>query len=277
MPKITLEEVIAQIEEVPALPTVVVRVMQMTEDPDSTVNDINRVLSQDQAMTARVLRLANSAFYGFARRIGSISEAVILLGFKTIRGIVLAAAVSDIMNRSTDGYALDKGELWRHSQAAAIAASTIARKVKFSNLDLAFTASLLHDIGKIILNKAMKESYLEVVEMVEQEKIIFLEAEYNVLGFHHAMIGGRIAEKWRLPTDLVEAIEYHHDPMEAKINKELVAITHVADCICVSMGIGVGIDGMLYKVSAEAMELLKLDDMMIEEMIAELIDLYADL
>jgi putative nucleotidyltransferase with HDIG domain len=228
-------------------------------------------------MTARVLRLANSAFYGFARRIGSITEAVILLGFKAIRGIVLAAAVSDIMNRNIDGYALPKGELWRHSQAVAIAARVIAKKVKFANMDLAFTAGLMHDIGKIILDQAMQESYQEVVDLVDQEEITFLEAENAILGFDHALIGGKVVEKWRFPPELVDAITYHHSPEGAENNKMLVSITHMADTICISMGIGMGLDGLLYKVSNEALLQLKMDELAIEEIIAELTDLYADL
>ncbi|MDR1616797.1 MAG: HDOD domain-containing protein [Syntrophomonadaceae bacterium] len=277
MPKLTLPEVIEKVNEIPALPNVVVRVMQLTEDPESTVKDIHNVLSQDQAMTARVLRLANSAFYGFARRIGSVTEAVILLGFKTIRSIVLAAAVSDIMNHSMKGYSLEKGDLWLHSQAVAMAARTISRRVKYDNPDLAFTAGLLHDIGKIALDQSMQEVYQEVIDTVASENITFSEAEDMVLGFNHSVVGGKIAAKWKLPDNLVEAIEFHHSPENAEIDSVLVAIVHISDAVCVSMGIGLGIDGLLYKIYPEALERLNLDDLKIEEIMAELSDLFADL
>jgi putative nucleotidyltransferase with HDIG domain len=277
MPKMTLPEVIAKVNEIPALPNVVIRVMQLTEDPESTVKDIHNVLSQDQAMTARVLRLANSAFYGFARRIGSVTEAVILLGFKTIRGIVLAAAVSDIMNHSIKGYSLEKGELWLHSQAVAMAARTISRKVRYDNPDLAFTGGLLHDIGKIVLDQSMQELYKEVIDTVTNENITFSEAEDAVLGFNHSIVGGKVAAKWKLPTNLVEAIEFHHNPDDATIDPQLVAIVHISDAICVSMGIGMGIDGLLYKISPQALERLQLDDLKIEGIMEELSDLFTDL
>ncbi len=277
MPKLSLDDIISGVNEIPALPHVVVTVMQMTEDPNSTVQDINNALNKDQAMTARVLRLANSAFYGFARRIGSVTEAVVFLGFKTIRGIVLAAAVSDIMNRKLDGYALEKGELWKHSQACAIAARTIARRAKYSNIDLAFTVGLLHDIGKLILNQTLKEAYIEVVEKVENEDKTFLQAEDEVLGFNHAIVGGKIVEKWKLPNQLVEAILYHHEPDLAPNDKALVAIVHIADVLCVSLGIGIGIDGMLYQLHSDCLSILGLNEEDFDEIASELTDLYADL
>ena len=149
MGKISLESIVEAVNDLPALPQVVVQVIKLTEDPDSTAQDINYVLNQDQAITAKVLKMANSAFYGFPRRIGSVTDAIIMLGFRTLRSIVMAASVSDILNKEIEGYALEYGELWRHSQCTAMAARLIARKSKFAFLDLAYTAALLHDIGKV--------------------------------------------------------------------------------------------------------------------------------
>ncbi len=250
--------------------------IKLTEDPDSTAQDINYILNQDQAITARVLKMANSAFYGFPRRIGSVTDAIILLGFRTLRSIVMAASVSDILNKEIEGYALEYGELWRHSQCAAMAARLIARKSKFAFLDLAYTAALLHDIGKVILNNTMKETYREVVALVNEESISFIEAENKILGFNHAEVGARVADKWNLPPETVEAIQLHHSPEEAQVNPRLTAIVHLADAICVSMGIGMGIDGLLYPMSGEAMQLLGLDELEIENVISELVDVFAD-
>lgn len=277
MQKVSLENIIEAVNDIPALPQVVLRVMQMTEDPDSTAQDIHKVLNQDQAMTARVLRLANSAYYGFARRIASVTDAVVLLGFKTIRGIVLAAAVSDLLQKRYDGYALEEGELWRHSQACAIASRLIARRCRFGNLDVAYTAGLLHDIGKVILNRYMKEAYREVVELVTSEEIPFMTAEDQILGFNHAVVGARLAEKWSLPPQLVEAIEKHHQPGQDSEEQKLTAIVHLADAICLSMGIGIGVDGLLYPVYPESLALLGLSESDLEAIISEMSDLLSDL
>lgn len=276
MARISMESIVEAVNDLPAFPHVVVKVMELSEDPDATAQDISNVLNQDQAMTARVLKLANSAFYGFPRRIGTVSDAIIYLGFKTIRSIVMAVSVSDILSREIEGYALEHGELWKHSQCSAIAARLTARKAKFGLLDLAYTAALLHDIGKVILNNFMKEAYHEVVARVSGENTSFIETENEILDFNHAMVGARVAEKWNLPPELVEAIAMHHHPENAEINKRLTAIVHLADAICVMMGIGIGIDGMLYPVSEEAMKLLGFTEADIENIISELVDVFAD-
>ncbi|HWP95787.1 MAG TPA: HDOD domain-containing protein [Syntrophomonadaceae bacterium] len=276
MPRISLESIIEAVNDIPALPHVVVRIMQLTDDPNTTPQDIHSVLNQDQAMTARVLRLANSAYYGYARRIATITDAVVLLGFNTIRSIVMAAAVSELLNKKIEGYALEEGELWRHSQASAITARFLARRCKFAQVDLAYTAGLLHDIGKVILNRYMKDAYHEVVDLVSNQEMPFMQAEEQVLGCNHALIGARVAEKWSLPPQLVEAIQLHHYPDLAQANEKLTAIVHMADAICLSMGIGVGVDGLLYPVSAHAVKILGMSEADIENQVSELADVLAD-
>ncbi len=141
---------------------------------------------------------------------------------------------------------------------------------------MTYTAALLHDTGKVVLNSSLKEAYHEVLNKVLNNNTSFLEAEESILGFNHAQVGARIAEKWNLPPELVEAIEFHHDPDNAQVNPKLTAIVHVADAVCVAMGIGIGVDGMLYPISAKAMDILGLQDTDIESIISEMTDLCAD-
>lgn len=276
MSRLAIESIVEAVNDLPALPHIVVRVMELSEDPDSTAQDISNVLNQDQAMTARVLRIANSAYYGFPRRISTVTDAIVFLGFKTIRSIVLAVSVSDILSQEMEGYALEYGELWKHSQCSAMAARLIAKKAKLGIMDLAYTAALLHDIGKVILNSYMKEIYHEVVAKIDENNSSFIEAENQVLGFNHAMVGSRVAEKWSLPPELVEAIALHHDPGKAEINKRLTSIVHLADALCVMMGIGIGIDGMLNPISDEAVNLLGFSEKDVENIISELVDAFSD-
>lgn len=276
MGKISLSLLTKAVDELPTLPVVVQKVIALTEDPRSTAKDINNVLSQDQTLTAKVLRLANSAFYGFSRRISTVTEATIILGFQTIKSIVMAATVSDMLKKPLQGYALEQGDLWKHSQTSAIAARMLARELKFPRLEVAYTASLLHDIGKLVLNVYLSEAYQEVLEKVEGERLTFIQAEEMILGFNHAQVGAKICAKWNLPPELVEAIAFHHEPARATENPKLVAITHVADFVSVSIGMGVGVDGFLYAMSPEAITSLGVSETQIDRLIAQLVDVLID-
>ncbi len=277
MAKFSIEDIIAAVNDLPALPQVVLKIMDLTQDPRATAQDIGNVISHDQGLTARVLRMANSAYYGYSRKVATATEATVLLGFSTIRSVVLAASINDILNRELSGYALGPGDLWKHSFGTAMASRHIAKRCKFKAIEVAYTAGLLHDIGKVILNNFMKQTYHEVVAEATTEQISFLEAENRVLGFNHAVIGSRVARKWQLPVDIVEAIAFHHNPGEAEKNPLLTAFVHISDALCSSMGLGVGADGMFYPVSRNALELLALGGKDIEDIADELSDAIIEL
>lgn len=277
MARFNMDDIIAAVKDLPALPHVVFQIMDLTDDPRATAQDVGKVISQDQGLTAKVLRLANSAYYGYSRKVATVSDATVLLGFATIRSIVIAASMSDILNRELTGYALGPGDLWKHSFGTAMTSRFIAQRSRFGAFEVAYTAGLLHDIGKVILNQFMKEIYQEVAGEATQYQISFLEAENRVLGFNHAVVGSRVARKWRLPADIVEAIAFHHNPVLAEKNPHLTALVHVSDALCSSLGLGVGADGMLYPVSKNAMELLHLGGNDIEVIAEELSDIMIEL
>ncbi len=276
MTKVSIDEIVAKVDELPSLPHIVVRVMELTEDPDSTAFDINEVINQDQNMTAQVLRMANSVYYGYSRRIATVTDAIVLIGFNAVRSIVLAASVSKILKQELSGYVMGEGELWKHSQCAAVFARMLAKKKKFRSVELAYTATLLHDIGKLVLNSYIGESYQEVLAVVNEEKVPFNEAEDRILGFNHATVGGKVAEKWNLPADLVDAISFHHHPEEAEKNPQLTAVVHLADAMTLQMGLGLGIDGLMYPLSGETMDLLDVTEQELEEVMAEIVDVFID-
>lgn len=274
--QITLEEIISRVDDIPALPYTVSRIIQLTEDPDSTVQDIEREVLKDQSLTSKILRLANSAYYGYPRRISTISQATVLLGFQTIKSMTLNATVSNIMGGELSGYALEKDALMRQSQSCAMVARVLAKKVKYSKAENAYVAGLLRDIGKVILNHYMKEQYQQVLLKVAKDQVSFLEAEEAILGFNHAQVGARVAEKWNLPEELVEAIALHHTPEKASINEKMTAIIHLADAIVMMMGIELGIDGLAYSFSAHALEVLKIDEEEIQQILADTADFFVD-
>lgn len=276
MMKLTLEQIISKVDDLPALPMVVSDIMKLTEDPDSTVQDIEKVIMKDQSLTARILRLSNSAYYGYARRISTISQASVLLGFQAIKSITLSASIGGLLMNEVPGYALEKNQLWRQSQSCAIVSRFIAKKLRGVNADQAYVAGLLRDIGKVIVSHYLTDYFLQIMNIIELEKISFLEAEEKILGFNHAQVGARVAKKWNIPDDLVEAIEFHHSPEKASINPKLTAIIHVADAIVMMMGIGVGADGLIYNLSEEALSTLGIDHAMLESIISETSDLLID-
>ncbi|HZK57101.1 MAG TPA: HDOD domain-containing protein [Clostridia bacterium] len=276
MTKVTLEEIIRRVKDIPTLPNITNEIMRLTEDPDSTVRDIENVIMKDQSLTARILRLANSAYYGYPRRISTISEASVLLGFQAIRSITLTASVGGLLVREVPGYGLEKNELWKQSQSCAIISRYIARKVHFARVDQAYVAGLLRDIGKVIVSYYLTEYFKQIMNLVENENISFLDAEEEILGFHHGQVGAEIAKKWNLPEELAEAIAYHHNPEKATINPKLTSIVHIADAIVMTLGIGLGVDGMVYNFSGEAIKFLGIDEPMLDQIISDVSDLLLD-
>lgn len=276
MTKLTLEYIVNKVEDVKVLPEIINKIIVLTDDPDSTVQDMEKVILQDQALTTKILRLANSAYYGYARKISTISQATILLGFQAIKGIALASTVSKYLLDELKGYSLEKNELWSQSQTCAIISRFIAKNIKYPNPEEAYIGGLLRDIGKTILNQHMEKEYMEVLSKMEENNISFLDAEKEVLGFGHTEIGAKVAEKWNLPKELVEAIGLHHTPELAKENPILVSIVHIADAMTMMMGVGLGLDGLSYNLSPMAIETLDLDEIQFQNIISQVSDLIKD-
>lgn len=267
-----LQQLVQTIRDLPALPEVVVRVMRMTEDPRSDAQSIAKVIATDQAMAARVLKLANSAFYGLPRRVSTLSEAVVILGFRTIKNLAIAASTFELLNREIAGYWLQRGELWRHSLSCAIGAQLIAHRARLPVTEEAFVAGLLHDIGKVAINLFVREQFDQIMERALQERIPFVEAEQAVLGFNHAMAGGLIAEKWNLPPSLVSVIKYHHQPSSAPDKEPMISVVHLADILSITMGIGIGGDGLYYTLEEGTLTMFGLEQADVDELCAQIVD-----
>lgn len=249
--KLTLDTLINKIEKLPALPYVISLVLRKIEDPRSSINDITKAMSGDEGLVANILKLANSAYYGFPRRIVSVTEAVVILGLNTLKSLVYTTLAKDILGKEVKGYALDRGELWRHSIACGIVCREIARKNKLGDIEAYFVAGLLHDIGKVVLGEYLEKEYEEIVRRANESMKPFNEIEQEVFGFDHAEVGGLLAKKWNLPEFLIDAIRYHHSPEEGKTPGSKVV--NVGNSITLMMGYGLGIDGLMYEISEEAM------------------------
>jgi len=277
MEKLTLDSVIDKVNDLPALPTIVNDLMRITEDPNSTVRDIECIMMKDQGLITRILRLANSVHYGYARKISTISEATILLGFEAIKSMTLAASVNGLMIKKVPGYGLEENDLWIQSQSCAMISRYIAKKLHYPHPDQAYVAGLLRDIGKVIISHYLVDYSKEIMMKVEESpNASFIDVEEIVLGFNHSQIGSKVAKKWNLPDELIEAIAYHHTPEKATVNYKLTSIVHFADAITMMMGIGLGVDGLIYNLSKEALEYLGVDEHQLEQYFSDASDLLMD-
>jgi HD-like signal output (HDOD) protein len=273
---LTADEIAERVRDLPALPVVVTEVLRATKDPQTSITALAETLARDQALMAKVLRLANSALFGFPRRVGTLSDAVVLLGFSTIRSLVLAGSAFTVMDRAVSGYGLDRGALWEQGMATAVASRYIARKVMPRLCEEGFVGGLIHDLGKIILDSYVGARYGEILDLVRRKSLTFAQAEQAVLGIDHCEVGARVAEVWSLPSDLVATIRYYLRPSDDPEHLELPAIVHLGYISAVSAGVGPGIDGLAYAVDDYAFERLGVGPGIVEEALGQLPEAFAD-
>ena len=216
--KKSLEAIVESIDKLPAFPEVARRVLELSREEDAEFKDIIDVIKYDEAITANCLRLCNSSYYGLRVKIFSIDQAVVMLGLKNI--IMIALANSKALSgykKAQEGYGYSTGELWKHSVTSAIISQLLIKKVDIKEDSVLFTATLLHDIGKIALNNYLDKSTDNLIEFAQKEKLSLIEAEREVFGIDHAELGTLIAESWGFPSLLIRSIKNHHKKSEKLI------------------------------------------------------------
>src|SRR5437867_2691937 len=228
MDRVHLKKVTESMVALPTLPLVASRLLESIADPDSANSEeIGAVIALDPSLTARTLKLANSDFYGFPRKVGTVDLAVVVLGPDTIRDLVLGASVFHTLGERDPGMEA----LWNHSLACGVAARSLAEGSGYRLSGEAYAAGLLHDIGKVVLHQTDPERLQAVIALVLEQGESMEEAERGLFGSSHAEVGAWLAERWGLPADLVEAIACHHRPEAATRNRELAALVHVANSL----------------------------------------------
>jgi len=263
-----LNHIAALLKAFPSMPGAAVKLLALVDDPEINADRIEKILRQDAGLTANLLRLANSAYFGIPSKVGSVRQAVLLLGLKRLIQMVIASCVSAIMDKPVPGYDLPPGELWRHAIAVTVAAEGLIKELNLEAAEEIFTAALLHDVGKLVLGEFVADDFKKI-ESALSRGLAFETAEDMVLGTNHADIGARILSQWSLPPDIVNAVRWHHDPDSADQSDLMLDVVHVANVLCLMIGIGVGRDGLQHQPSAAVVERLGLTSHHLEKVASQ--------
>jgi putative nucleotidyltransferase with HDIG domain len=235
-----IQDAVARIETLPTLPAVLVHIIEARADPDASAIDLGRHIASDQSLTAVLLKVVNSAYYGHYRRIDSVTAAIVMLGFHEVRNLALAASTFRTLPQGHHDF--DRTQLWRHSLAAAVAAERLAKALGIP-LDGCFVSGLLHDIGKVVLDVLYPGSFRCAVHQAQIEKRRLYETEIEVFTFNHAEAGALLAERWNLPPKVVEAIRLHHDLESCPPESLLPKLAAMANYAAYQAGVGESSNG----------------------------------
>ncbi len=260
----SIRQLIKSIDQLPPLPSVITELIELTSNSESNLDDILALIEKDQALTAKLLKLCNSSYYGLSNQVSSIQNAVVMLGFSTVYKMVVALGTSIFFKNNANGYGLSGIDMWRHSFGSALASEIVANSVAPDKAQNAYTAGLLHDIGKLVLTEYVEGDLDTIMNLIESG-MTFIEAEQEVIGMDHGLIGGKLARQWNFPESLVEAIKYHHEPHLSKSDPALCAFTHIGNTISNAIKSDVGVDSYANSIDRKVFKKYKLDNATVED------------
>ncbi len=261
------DRILRTVGDLPPMPQVVHKAREVMAKPDSSFKDLAVVIIADQAIAAKVLKLSNSALYGLSGRVSSIQHASVVLGQKTLAEILTLACFSKLMGKTLKGYGLEAGQLWQHSLAVGFGARLVAKKKHPVLTDDAFSAGLIHDAGKLVLDKYILERRKDIEQFMANGGESFLAAEKEIFGFDHAEIAAEVCKAWKVPEHLTTAISCHHCPYRSKDNP-LGYIIHVADAIAMKSGLGARPDALSHEIDSRVTGFLGLEKQDIDSAVA---------
>ena len=265
------KQILRKVSQLPAMPQTVMKARQIMSSENSSFHELAEVLKTDQAIASRVLKLSNSAYYGMRGKISSLQHASVVLGFITLKEIIMMAGSSSMLGARLPGYGLNSGDLWQHSLGAAFGAKFIAERRSPELAEDAFVAGLIHDCGKLVLDNPVFERKEMFSGFMQKDGQSFLQAEKGILGFDHAEIAYALCKKWGVPESLNIAIRYHHVPARSRSDK-MTHIVHMADALAMMSGLGTGIDGMAYELDDQTMTLLNFKEEDIPEVMEQMVE-----
>jgi putative nucleotidyltransferase with HDIG domain len=268
--KLERKDQILAVKDLPTLPKVLDEVSRLVRDPDSSTEQIAKLISMDQVLSAKVLKMVNSPIYGFPGRISSIHHALVLLGFNVLRGVIVSTSVMDMMNQAMVG-------LWEHSVGCALASSTIARHVGLKDVEDVSVAGLLHDLGKVVTAVQLPDMKSGIESLVKAKDLTYLDAEKEFMGFGHDRVNAWIADHWKLPPSIKEGMSYHHKPQLARLYPEVACCVHLGDFLVRVFEYGSGGDDNVLFLEPDALKKLKLKPTDLETILDQLSEQFLDI
>jgi putative nucleotidyltransferase with HDIG domain len=253
------------VRSLPMMSNSALKVLTLLRDHNSDAASFERAIRYDPVLTANILKMANSAYFGFNGKVGSIRQGVVFLGWRRLHQLLVASSVHAIMEQTVAGYDLPKGALWRHSVATAVASEHLMRQSGAPVLEESFTAALLHDIGKLVIADFIVEQ-LHPIEALILEGVPCEDAEREVLGIDHAEAGAMVLKTWSFPESLTNAVRWHHAPDESGAPSSVTDLVHVANVLCMKLGIGQSKNYLKYKISEGSFHRLGLEGSAVGEL-----------
>ncbi len=233
-----LSTIVMSTRDLPAMPVVASKVLELSADPNTSAHQLQQIISDDQAMTARILKIANSAMYSCSRKIKTLTDAIVMLGFNSIRSLVVTSAARNLYNTKTSHSGLKERLMWEHSIGTAFACRLLVEPRLPGLTEEAFLAGLLHDIGKLVLTMRLPAEFDVIVQTVYNENRSFVETEREYLGFDHARVGSLLVNKWKFSPELEHVILNHHSPEALSPEDPLLLYLDLGNKLCHRLGIG---------------------------------------
>jgi putative nucleotidyltransferase with HDIG domain len=239
-------QVLRSLKNLPPFPMVAQRTLLLLNKPEVSIQELVEVVKFDPAITANILRISNSAYFGLRREIHSLHQALLLLGTQELLKIIIASGATRLFSAPTPGYFTERQGLWRHSVSCGLMVDLLSRELSLQDHATGFTAGLMHDIGKVVLSLFVEQKFHEIMEVVENQGVSFQAAEKIILGVDHAEMGGEMARMWDFPDRLRLAITYHHLDKPEAYTDDLILLVYLADILVMMFGQDLGVDGLAY-------------------------------
>jgi HD-like signal output (HDOD) protein len=254
------EKIIQSVDEFPTLPTIYSALSDVLANPNSTFTDAADVISRDQSSAAKILKTANSSFYGFPGRIDTITQAIFYIGFEEVRNMILTLAIMDMFKKTSAVNNFNPVELWKHSIAVGIITRSLGKIIGIDNIENCFISGIIHDIGKLLFIKYLEKEYTKALNYANDNKINIRDAEAEILGITHTIAGELIAEKWKLPNTIKKAIRYHYSGVvDGKVDK-LASCVHIGNIAARMLEFGNSGDSIYPEPYIEVWNVLKFPD-----------------
>lgn len=276
--KLIVDKAIGAIGDLATLPEVTIKIIEIVEDPKSTARDLHEVIKNNPALSVKVLKVVNSAFYGLPSQVASLDRAIILLGLSAVKNIAIAASIARLFKGKRISEQFSAADLWRHSVAVAVTARSLAKCSPHPVMsDEIFVAGLIHDIGMLVVRQSFPDQFAEVIRRCSEGGVNFLECERQVVGADHQAFGVGLTTRWKFPRHLRAAVGFHHNPESLSVElQNMATVIQMADVLCCQERIGFYLTAQDIQITPSMMDALEVTDEQLEELRTSLHDQVSD-